>query len=161
MIFKYPLIPPLVLICLSSAFLLIAASQPAWLSANHIGPGFFAQGIAGLALLLSVFWLVMTWVGSHRTAKTCAAKGATTLVWPGITLLGSVVSFLVLMPLIGLVLACAVTATLAARGAGERAFLPLALSFGIAFALTAGVGLTLLPPTTQLWPWLPYGPTGL
>ena len=148
-------LPGVALAAMGLGILLLARGQPAWLG-NDVGPGLMAQllgkGIVGLGLL----WAVLGWTQPAAAAATgCSSESpAPVRDASGPALLGGVLVFALALPWLGMVIAAALAATLAALGAGERAPRALALTvFGLT-ALTAAIGLVLLPPTAPLWPRL-------
>lgn len=142
-----PMAAALALIGMGALVVATGLSQPAWIGAR-VGPGLMMQG-AGLGIIaLAGLWLALRW-GRAADAPQASAVAAPL---GGVLLLGSVLAFALLLPVTGLVIAATVAAALAGLGAGERsplALLVTALSLG---ALTAAIGLTLLPPTAPLWP---------
>ena len=141
-------------------FFALARTQPAWVG-DRIGPGLFAQwlslGIVGLSMVWGLLALVAAWLPPRRP-ETEAADGLRLRgnAGPGLALLAAVCLFALLLPTAGLIAACAVTAAVAGWGAGDRSLRALGLSALLGGAVAASVGLTLLPPTTRLWPWGPF-----
>jgi hypothetical protein len=162
-------VTPLVLALFSGLFFVIALTLPAWFSDARIGPGFFAQTASAAALTLSLIWLTAALIGEKwsqsdrpglnatREQSSMDANVARVGFAPGLFLLLSVLAFILLMPKIGLVLSCGLSAGIAARGAGEVSFRAIALSAAVGGVLSALIGLALLPPAIQLWPWSPFG----
>ncbi|WP_299395572.1 hypothetical protein [Pelagibius sp.] len=152
--------PPAAIAALGGLLLVLAHTQPAWVS-GRIGPGLFAQWLSMGVVALSLLWFAASLAGlwlprRHGLAEPeggARFRGRTT---PGLALLTAVALFPVLMPVAGLVAACAVTAAVAGWGAGDRGLRALAASALLAGMVAAGIGLTLLPPTTRLWPWGPF-----
>ena len=146
------LAPALVLAILGAAMVGLAYTQPAWLGAR-IGPGLFAQWLSKGVVALSVLWGIVI-LATYRAggAEAPQPDGPRPLV-PGFALLAAVMVFAVLLPVAGLIVACAVAAALASWGTGDRSIRALALSALAAGFATLALGLTLLPPATRLWPW--------
>ena len=155
------LAPPVVLCLLGGLLVGLSYTQPAWIG-DRIGPGLFAQwlskGVVGLALVwagLSLARLVRgRGAGGPIEPEAQAEVGAR--IGPGIALLSAVLLFILLVPTLGLVGACTATAVVAGWGAGDRDWRALAASAVLAAAAALALGLTLLPPTTRLWPWGPF-----
>lgn len=153
---------PTVIGVIGVAFLVLAKTQPAWVD-GRIGPGLFAQLLSTSVIGLSIVWaaLVTFELYLFRRGRTPAADTPQPArldgkIVPGLTLLSSVLLFILTMPTTGLAVACALTAAVAGWGAGDRTIRAMLLSAVIAGALSATVGSTLLPPTTKVWPWSPF-----
>ena len=153
--------PPAVLCLLGALLMGLSYTQPAWID-DRIGPGLFAQwlskGVVGLALVWAVVSLLNP-ARRHRAGdpiEPTARPGAGARIGPGLALLLAVLLFILLMPITGLVGACTATAVAAGWGAGDRHWRALAASALLAAASALTLGLTLLPPTTRLWPWGPF-----
>lgn len=151
------MLPGLALAALGLAMLAAARGQPAWLGAN-VGPGLMAQLAAGGVVALGAAWALWRALRPDPArAPGCdpgctEGTGAEAQPWSGPALLGAVLLFVLALPVLGLVGSAALAAALAAWGAGERGLRALALTAAGLAALTAGIGLALLPPTAPLWP---------
>lgn len=147
-------VPGVALAVMGAGVLLLARGQPAWLG-NDVGPGLMAQLLGKGIIALGVLWAVLGAIRRKRSATLC--YGTDTIAparndASGPALLGGVLVFALALPWLGMVIAAGLAATMAAFGAGERAPRALALTvFGLT-ALTAVIGLVLLPPTAPLWP---------
>jgi hypothetical protein len=144
--------PGLALAAMGLGVLVLAQGQPAWLD-KDVGPGLLAQllgkGIIALGLIWAAFGATMrrdqiAGCGSETSAPATGAQG--------LALLGGVFVFALALPWLGMVIAAGLAAMLAAIGAGERAPRALAVTVLGLSALTAVIGLALLPPTAPLWP---------
>lgn len=146
---------PAVLAALGLAMMLLAYTQPAWID-GRVGPGLFAQWLSKGVVVLSLLWAALAALsltaGDSEGEPTPSSKP----LGPGLALLGGVLVFVLLLPFTGLVVACTATALVTGWGAGDRHWRALALSGFFAGAATLGVGLTLLPPATRLWPWAAF-----
>ena len=155
------LAPPVVICAIGVSLLTLAHTQPAWVD-GRIGPGLFAQwlslGVIGLSLIWGAVSLTEVWLPSHRpgAAEPSGSVRFRARAGPGLALLTAVCLFALLLPLAGLVVACAVTGAVAGWGAGDRSPGALGLSALLSGTIAAGIGLTLLPPTTMVWPWGPF-----
>jgi hypothetical protein len=146
-------LPGLALAAAGVAMLWLARGQPAWLGAA-VGPGLMAQLLGKGVIALGALWAL--WRALRPDAR-CAAgcvqgDGAGSRHWSGPTLLGAVLAFALTLPALGLVVSATLAAGLAAWGAGEQSATALVLTVVGLGALTAGIGVTLLPPTAPLWP---------
>lgn len=144
---RRPAAAALALLVLGVLVLAVGLSQPAWMGAR-IGPGLMMQGAGFGIVALAGLWLAPGW----RPARGEPQGGLGAAPLGGPLLLGSVLAFALLMPVTGLVIAATAAAALAGLGAGERSPLALAVTALSLGALTAAIGLTLLPPTAPLWP---------
>ena len=154
------LAPPVVIGAIGALLLTMAHTQPAWLD-GRIGPGLFAQWLSMGVIGLSLAWALVSLIDLWRPFRRAADDPADRVRFrghagPGIALLTSVCLFALLLPLAGLAAACAVTGGVAGWGAGDRSPWALGLSALLCGMIAAGIGLTLLPPTTQIWPWSPF-----
>lgn len=156
------LVPPLALCVIGILMLFMAYTQPAWID-NRIGPGLFAHWLAKGIIILSVIWAALSAIRAPRRrdyALSATATNSSTArpSWtPGLSLLSAVAAFIFLMPGAGMVIACAITASIAGWGAGDRRWYALAITAAIAGMIAYAIGVTLLPPTIRLWPWSPFG----
>ncbi|WP_162906605.1 tripartite tricarboxylate transporter TctB family protein [Algihabitans albus] len=163
--FARTLLPPLAIAAVGVVFFTLAQTQPAWIGpgpGTRIGPGLFAQWLSLGVVGLSMLWAAIALAGLRRprhteaTDATTEASGEVRLrggIGPGLALLAAVCLFALLLPVAGLIVACASAAAVAGWGAGDRDLRALGLSALLGAAVAAGIGLTLLPPTTRLWPW--------
>jgi hypothetical protein len=145
--------PGMALAAMGAGILLLALGQPAWLG-NDVGPGLMAQLLGKGIIALGLLWAL---IGATRpeapAATNCMTEtSASARNASGPALLGGVLVFALALPWLGMVIAAGLAATLAALGAGERAPRALALTVLGLSALTAAIGLVLLPPTAPLWP---------
>lgn len=159
------LLAPLTIAAFGVVFFVLAQTQPAWIgagTAQRIGPGLFAQwlslGIVGLSLIWAAVELAVLRRGRPAAPTTQADADSQHVrldsgVAPGLALLTAVCLFALLLPVAGLVAACAAAAAVAGWGAGDRGPRALGLSALLGMAVAASIGLTLLPPTARLWPW--------
>lgn len=154
------LVPPLALCTIGVLILFMAYTQPAWID-DRIGPGLFAHWLAKGIIILSIVWTALSAMRARRWRDDEAPShslGATRPSWaPGLSLLSAVAAFILLMPSAGMVIACAITASIAGWGAGDRRWYALAITAAAAGIIAFSIGATLLPPTTRLWPWSPFG----
>ena len=141
---------PLFMAGLGGALLLMAQSQPAWLD-GRIGPGLFARWLSGAVIAMSLIWLAAAIFGRDRAVAAANRPNGPSAV-PGLALLGGVVAFALALPSAGLAIACAVSAGIVGLGAGNRRPGEILFSLLIGAAIALGLGLTLLPPGTRLWP---------
>ena len=143
--------PGLALCALGVAMLWVARGQPAWVGVN-VGPGLMAQLLAKGVIGIGGLWAL--WRALRPEPPSAEGCGADTSAqpWSGPALLGAVLLFALTLPMLGLVISAALAATLAALGAGERGPVALGLTVTGLAALIAIIGVTLLPPTTPLWP---------
>lgn len=167
------LLAPLTIAAVGVVFFALAQTQPAWVGAGpqaRIGPGLFAQWLSLGVVGLSMLWAAVE-LASLRHSRSAAAPDASEDIsknvsedlstgpslrgstGPGLALLTAVCLFALLLPVAGLIAACAVAAALAGFGAGDRSPRALGLSALLGAAVAASIGITLLPPTTRLWPW--------
>ena len=146
-------LPGLALCAIGVAMLALAHGQPAWLGTN-VGPGLMAQLLAKGVIALGALWAVMQALRPDPASslRCSAGDGAAAQRWSGPALLGAVLVFALALPTLGLVSSAALAAGLAAWGAGERNLRALVLTVAGLTALTAGIGLAVLPPTAPLWP---------
>lgn len=155
------LVAPLAICALGLIFLALALTQDAWVS-GRIGPGLFAQSLS-----LGIVALAVIWAGSRVVDLSRLLQGGETCmdaepvhlgprIHHGLALLVAVCLFAILLPFVGLVVACAITAAVAGWGAGDRGLIALSISAVLGAGVAAGIGFTLLPPTIQLWPWGPF-----
>lgn len=150
------MLPGLALCAFGGAMLVTAQAQPAWLN-GHVGPGLMARFLGTGVIGLGAVWAA---VCARRPdpqvpAASCGSdtgNAATGTGQAAPALLGSVLVFALSLPFVGLVLSAGLAAGLAAWGAGERTPRALAVTVAGLMALVALVGVTLLPPTTPLWP---------
>lgn len=154
------LAPSLIICAVGVVFFALAETQPAWIG-DRIGPGLFAQwlslGIVGLSMVWAVVSLVELWLPPRRgETEPTGGLRLRGRAGPGLALLTAVCLFALLLPVAGMIAACAVTAAVAGWGAGDRSLGALGLSALLGAAVAASVGLTLLPPTIRLWPWSPF-----
>jgi hypothetical protein len=154
-------VPGLVLAGIGAGLLVLARSQPLWLG-QSVGPGLFAHALAlGVAVLGLAHAAACAFFPRPSGPAGCGsdhAGGAAPAGWlAGPALLGAVLAFALLVPVLGLVMAAGVAAGLAARAAGERRARPLATTVAGLMGLVAVVGLLLLPSTAPLWPQLARG----
>jgi hypothetical protein len=146
-------IPGLALCALGLAMLWLARGQPAWVGAN-VGPGLMAQLLAKGVIAIGCLWALWRALRPEQpSAEGCGAE-TSAQPWSGPALLGAVFLFALTLPILGLVISASLAATLAALGAGERGAVALGLTVTGLAALIAIIGVTLLPPTTKLWPTL-------
>lgn len=147
------MLPGLALVAAGAGMLWVARGQPAWLGAN-VGPGLMARLLAKGVIGLGAAWAVWRALRPQPVGAARCAPGAGTGAqpWSGPALLGAVLLFALALPTLGIVASAALAAALAAWGAGERQPRGLALTVAGIAALTAGIGLALLPPTAPLWP---------
>jgi hypothetical protein len=143
--------PGLALCALGVAMLWFARGQPAWVGAN-VGPGLMAQLLSKAVIGIGGFWALWRTLRPEQQSSGDCGTEASTQTWSGPALLGAVLLFALTLPMLGLVISAALAATLAALGAGERGPVALGVTVTGLAALTAIVGVTLLPPTTPLWP---------
>lgn len=149
-------IPGLFLAALGLAMLWTAQGQPAWFG-TQVGPGLMAQLLSKGVIVIGVLWAIRR---ALRSEERCAVTGCGTgeaadaQRWSGAALLGAVLLFALALPALGLVISASLAAALTALGAGERSLRALIVTVGGLAALTAGIGLILLPPTAPLWPTL-------
>jgi hypothetical protein len=149
---------PLVLMAAGGGMWLLSRSQPAYLG-EAIGPGFMARGLAIGVILLAVLWCAASFLRPVAGGVT-ADRGAT--LPPkraiggsaGFALLAGVLAFALSVPSLGLAAGAGLAAGLAAWATGERSPRTLAGTAALLAALTAVIGLVLLPPTAPLWPTL-------
>jgi hypothetical protein len=143
--------PGLALCALGVAMLWVARGQPAWVGAN-VGPGLMAQLLSKVVIGIGSLWAL--WRALRPEQHSSEGCGAETSAqpWSGLALLGAVLSFALTLPMLGLVISATLAAALAALGAGERGPVALGLTVAGLAALIAIIGVTLLPPTTPLWP---------
>jgi hypothetical protein len=148
-------VPGLALCALGVAVLLVARGQAAWLGGD-VGPGLMAQLLGkGIAALGGVWVLMRVLEQPEGCASGCGRGGAAgdaAQRWSGPALLGAVLVFALALPEVGMVLAAGLAAVPAALGAGERSARALGVTAAGLMALTAAIGLALLPPTAPLWP---------
>lgn len=154
-------VPGLALAGIGAGLFVLARSQPLWLG-QSVGPGLFAHALAlGVAALGLAHAAACALVPRPAVPAGCGsdhAGGAAPDGWlAGPVLLGAVLAFALLVPVLGLVMAAGLAAGLAARAAGERRAGPLAITVAGLMGLVAAVGLLLLPPTAPLWPALARG----
>lgn len=146
-------LPGLALCAAGGAMFLLAHGQPAWMGPN-VGPGLMAQLLGKGVVVLGAIWAIWRALGRDTacTAGCGTGEGAAAQRWSGPALLGAVLVFALALPKLGLVVSATLAAALAAWGAGERSLPALALTVAGLGALTAGIAVTLLPPTAPLWP---------
>jgi len=146
-------LPGLALCAIGVAMFMLAHGQSAWLGTN-VGPGLMAQLLAKGVIALGALWAGWRVLRSDPVCNVgCAlGDGAEAQRWSGPALLGAVLVFALVLPTLGLVISAALAAGLAAWGAGERNLRALVLTVAGLTALTAGIGLAVLPPTAPLWP---------
>lgn len=145
-------IPGLALAVMGLGVLLLAQGQPAWLG-KDVGPGLMAQLLGKGIIALGLIWAAFGATTRHTKAAGCGSEtSAPATGAQGLALLGGVLVFAVALPWLGMVIAAGLAAMLAAIGAGERAPRALAVTVLGLSALTAAIGLALLPPTAPLWP---------
>lgn len=142
---------PLALGGCGTLMLIVALTQPAFLG-NRIGPGLFAQIFAGAVVALTAVWLSFAAVQHPVMARRTERSP----IVPGVALLGAVVAFIVLRPILGLVFTMMGVAVLASIGAGERTLRAFVVSALVSAGVAWAIGAALLPPTTALWPWSPH-----
>lgn len=146
-------LPGLALALAGVAMLALARGQPAWLG-GAVGPGLMAQLLGKGVIGLGAAWALWRALRPEPACTTGCATGDGTDAQPmsGPALLGAVLLFALTMPMLGLIASVALSAALAAWGAGERHVGALALTVAGLAVLTAGIGVVLLPPTAPLWP---------
>ncbi len=153
------LAPPAIICAVGVLLLVLGHTQPAWLD-GRVGPGLFAQWLSKGVIGLSMIWAIVSLIEVRRPPSRPAGPADSVRfrgpLGHGIMLLAAVSLFAVLLPLMGLVTACAVAGGVAGWAAGDRSPRALAFSAVICGTIAAGIGLTLLPPTTQIWPWGPF-----
>lgn len=141
-------------LCVAGAGVLwLAMGQPAWVD-GRVGPGLMAQLLGAGIMALGGLWAVWQAVQPRPACAAGCGTGQTTPAprWSAPALLGAVLVFALSVPALGIVLSASLAATLAALGAGERRIVALGVTVAGLAALTAGIGLLLLPPTAPLWP---------
>lgn len=142
---------PLALGLVGIALWVLSQGQPARLG-GAIGPGFMARWLAlGIVALAALWGAVSFRRGPGADAAIlppdrAAQRGA------GLALLGGVLAFALAVPVAGLVAGAAVAAGCAAWATGERRAGALAATMLALAALSAAIGVLLLPPTAPLWP---------
>lgn len=129
----------------------LARGQPAWLGAN-VGPGLMAQLLAKGVIGIGGLWALWRALRSEQHSPEDCSTEASTQRWSAPALLGAVLLFALTLPMLGLVISATLAAALAALGAGERGPVALGVTVTGLALLTAIIGVTLLPPTTPLWP---------
>jgi hypothetical protein len=147
---------PLVLMAAGGGMWLLSRSQPAYLG-EAIGPGFMARGLAIGVILLALLWCAASLLRPVSRGVTVQEGGA---LPPkrghrgssGFALLAGVLAFALSVPSLGLVAGAGLAAGLAAWATGERSPRTLAGTAAGLAALTAAIGIVLLPPTAPLWP---------
>ena len=149
------LLAPLFVCTIGVVFFVIAMGAPAFVG-SRIGPGLFARIFAAGVIGLSLVWLAGTIFvrGQHGEDEQAVAQRLP--LTPAVALLGAVILFIVLRPLAGLVLTCALAGLSASWGAGERTVLALAASTVVAGGIALIIAALLLPEATPLWPWSPH-----
>lgn len=146
--------PGLALCVIGVAMLWLARGQPAWLGGN-VGPGLLARVLGKAVVALGALWALWLWLRADPSGPAdcgTADQAAEVQRWSGPALLGAVLVFALALPPLGLVVSATLAAAMAAIGAGERGAVALGLTVAGLAALTAGIGVTLLPPTAPLWP---------
>lgn len=146
-------IPGLALCTLGLAMLWLARGQPAWFGSN-VGPGLMAQLLAKGVVGIGGLWALWRAFRPEQLKEENLGAEISVQPWSGPALLGAVLLFALTLPMLGMVTSAVLAAALAALGAGERNPVALGLTvIGLA-VFTAIIGITLLPPTTPLWPSL-------
>ncbi|MHA7878985.1 MAG: tripartite tricarboxylate transporter TctB family protein [Saccharospirillum sp.] len=132
---------------------LISRRQPAWFGSD-IGPGLLAQYLALAVLGIGLVWTLLGWAKpqSTQTHRRQPITKAVVAARPPL-LLASVCAFVIALPVTGLVPAAGLAAAMATLGAGERRWWFILLTGVLLMAMTALIGILLLPPATQLWPF--------
>jgi hypothetical protein len=143
--------PGLALCALGVAMLWFARGQPAWVGAN-VGPGLMAQLLSKAVIGIGGFWALWRTLHPEQHGSEDCGTEASTQPWSGPALLGAVLLFALTLPMLGLVISTTLAAALSAHGAGERDPVALGVTVTGLAMLTAVIGVTLLPPTTPLWP---------
>ena len=152
LIWSQKLAAPACLVLLGSVMFAMALTQPAWVD-ERIGPGFFAQWLAVLVIALSLAWLALLAItGDMGPSGSAPFDDKPLALRPGLGLLGGVGLFALSFPLLGLVAACALTASVVGWGAGDRGWAARLISPTSGAAIALALGLTILPPSTRLWP---------
>ncbi|MEM1285134.1 MAG: tripartite tricarboxylate transporter TctB family protein [Pseudomonadota bacterium] len=137
----------------------LALTQPAWLG-NTIGPGLFARWLSAAVILMSAIWLLSEVLLPERSALDAEvhdqsrkiSEASLPTIRSGVGLLAGVMTFALAFPVVGLVAGCGLTAAVASWGAGERTVSAFAFSALAGATAALVVGMTLMPPGTQLWP---------
>ena len=157
-----PLAAPIFLVVLGLVLFSLAGTQPAWLD-GRIGPGLLAQWLSIGVIALSAIWLLVAAFGVRggrsgglldagdqaHWADNAATNGS---IAAGLGLLSGVAAFALVLPVTGLVIACALAAGLVGWSTGERRAIGLGITIALGAAVPLILGATLLPPGTQLWP---------
>jgi hypothetical protein len=148
------ILPGLAIAAAGFAMLLLGRGQPAWLG-EDVGPGLMAQLLGKAVFALGILW-TLSCVLRPRSVRLAGCNPAAVAdgaqPWGGLALLGAVLLFALTLPALGLVVSASLAAALAAIGAGERRASAMIVTVALLAALTAGIGLVLLPPTAMLWP---------
>ena len=143
--------PGLALCALGVALLWFARGQPAWVGDN-VGPGLMAQLLSNGVIGIGGLWALWRALRPEQHSSEGYGTEASTQRWSGPALLGAVLLFALTLPMLGLVISATLAAALAALGAGERGPVALGVTVTGLAVLTTIIGVTLLPPTTPLWP---------
>lgn len=145
-------LPGIVLFILGISMYFISLQQPVWLE-NNIGPGLMAQWLSKVVAVIGIVWSITCVFRVYRPNSAGCSSKVAQQSWSGLFLLMSVLQFSVFFPILGLVLSSAIAAALASIGAGERHWFAILMTSLAMAIMTAGIGVTLLPPATQLWPF--------
>jgi hypothetical protein len=147
-------LPGLAIGSVGVVMLALAQGQPAWVG-GHIGPGLMAQLLGAGVTGLGAVWAMISAFGKEKamaSAECAHDQGPPGHGHSGPALLGAVLAFALVLPVVGLVLSAGLAAAFAAWGAGERAPRAMAATVLGLMALVAVIGAVLLPPTAPLWP---------
>lgn len=142
---------PLALGLVGIALWVLSQGQPARLG-GAIGPGFMARWLALGIVALALLWGAVTFWRRPGADAAIAPPERTAQRGAGLALLGGVLAFVLAVPVVGLVAGSGVAAGLAAWATGERRAGALAATTLALAALSAVIGVLLLPPTAPLWP---------
>lgn len=140
---------PLSIMLLGIAMFGLASTQPAWFD-DRIGPGLFAQWLSASVVALSLIWFVSAWLEGAETSGSDNKTHPSAI--PGLGLLAGVALFALSFPILGLVASCALTAMVVSWGAGDRGWIAATFAALSGAGVALALGLTLLPPGTDLWP---------